>query len=249
VVKEMFKEQRTDKVLDIIRENKYVTVEYLVSRLHYSPATIRRDITYLSNLGLVKKSYGGVSIAGGKPAIIREHENIAGKVKVCKCASDFVKDGDMVFIDGATTTYFLGEYLLKKKNVTVVTTNIKLAMFLGEHKVECYVCGGRVHDSTMLSGSLVASMIEKFRFDVAFFSVGSINLQGQFAIYEQFWDFMKTAFINSKNNVLLCDSEKISDNEKMYSDNLSVFDTVVCDCKMPNSIYDKFKDIRFIVAE
>ena len=105
----MFKEQRTDKILEIIKENQYVTVDYLVNRLHYSPATIRRDITYLADLGLVKKSYGGVSITGGKPSIVREHDNISGKVKVCKFSSDFIKDGDVVFIDGATTTYFLEE--------------------------------------------------------------------------------------------------------------------------------------------
>ena len=109
----MFKEQRTDKILEIIRENQYVTVDYLVSRLHYSPATIRRDITYLADLGLVKKSYGGVSIAGGRPSIIREHDNISGKVKVCKYASNLIKDGDIVFTMGAGTITELGPMLVK----------------------------------------------------------------------------------------------------------------------------------------
>ena len=86
----MFKEQRTDRILEIIRENKYVTVEQLVNRLHYSPATIRRDVTYLANLGLVKKSYGGVSITDAKPFVIREHENITEKIKMCRFAQKWL---------------------------------------------------------------------------------------------------------------------------------------------------------------
>lgn len=245
----MFKEQRIDKILDIIRENKYVTVDVLVSRLHYSPATIRRDITYLANLGIVKKSYGGVSITAGKPSIIREHENIPNKVKVCKRALDLINDGDRIFIDGTTTTYFLGEFLIKKKNVTVFTTNLKLAIYLGEHKINCYVCGGKVHDSTMLGGPYVSDLIEKTRFDKAFFSVGTINKEGQISVAPHFWDFMKSAFRNSKSNILLCDREKLNEYSKSYYADVNAFDTVICDCEMPDVFYEKFKNTTFITAE
>ena len=244
----MFKEQRTDKILEIIRENQYVTVDYLVSRLHYSPATIRRDITYLADLGLVKKSYGGVSIAGGRPSIIREHDNISGKVKVCKYASNLIKDGDIVFIDGATTTYFLGEFLLKKKNITVVTTNLKLAIFLGERKVNCYVCSGRIHDSTMLCGAYVADLVDKFNYDAAFFSVGYMNESGQIGVFEEFWDFMKSVFNRSKTNVLLCDGTKIKEGKK-YISTVEVFDTVICDTELPNGIKKSFPAVNFIAVE
>ncbi len=245
----MFKEQRTDKILDIIRENKYVTVDYLVNRLHYSPATIRRDITYLSNLSLVKKSYGGVSISSGKPSVIREHENITGKVKVCKVASELINDGDIIFIDGTTTTYFLGEFLLRKKNLTVFTTNLKLAIFLSENKVTCYVCGGKVHDSTMLCGSFVSDLISKVKFDVAFYSVGSINKDGLICVYNDFWDFMKTALKNSSSNVLLCDSEKLKANHKIFISDIGVFNKVICDCKLPDNFYKQFKETEFITSD
>ena len=50
----MFKNERTDRIMEILKENKYTTVEKLVSELHYSPATIRRDLTYLGEIGLVR---------------------------------------------------------------------------------------------------------------------------------------------------------------------------------------------------
>ena len=42
-----------------------------------------------------------------KPLIVREHEMHHEKLKICKVASDLIKDGDFVFIDGTTTTFFL----------------------------------------------------------------------------------------------------------------------------------------------
>ncbi|MBR2870863.1 MAG: DeoR/GlpR transcriptional regulator [Clostridia bacterium] len=245
----MFKQQRTDKVLEIIRENKYATVDFLVSKLHYSPATIRRDITYLADLGLVKKSYGGVSITGNRPSIIREHENISAKISLCKTASDLIKDGDTLFIDGTTTTYFLGEHILNKKDITVVTTNLKLATFLGNHKVNCYVCGGQVHDVTMLLGPFVCDMINKFKFDIAFFSVGTINSNGQICLFSPFWDFMKCAISRSSRNVLLCDKEKLTEDRNIYLTDIGAFDTVICDFKPSKTFYTNFEKTQFIISE
>ena len=245
----MFKEQRTDKVLEIIRERKYVNVETLVSLLHYSPATIRRDITYLANLGFVRKSYGGVSIINSKPVIVREHERIAEKVEICKKASELINDGDYIFIDGTTTTYFLGETLLNKKNVTVVTTNLKLAMFLGEHKINCYVCSGQVWDSEFLCGEFVSDLIDKMNFDCAFFSVGAVSEDGRFSINEKFLGFMKTAKSRSKKSVLLCDSNKIGLEVKKYFGKLNFFDIVICDEQISESITKNFTETQFIVSK
>lgn len=245
----MFKEQRTDRILEIIRENKYVTVEQLVNRLHYSPATIRRDITYLANLGLVKKSYGGVSITNAKPFVIREHENITEKIKMCRFAQKMVNDGDTVFIDGTTTTYFLGEALLNKKNITVVTTNIKLATFLGEHKVNCIVCGGKIYDGIMLGGALTNEIINKMRFDIAFFAVGAVDSDGQFSVSENYWIFMLTAKARAKKSVLLNDKHKFNENLKLCVGDLSFFDSVICDGEFPKGLEKKFLDTDFIVAE
>lgn len=245
----MIKNERIDKVLEIIREQKYVTVENLVGKLHYSPATIRRDLTHLEKLGLIKKSYGGVSISSGHPAVVREHENTLEKVRICKRASEFIKDGDVIFIDGTTTTYFLGERILRKKNVVVCTTNMKLATYLCENGVTCYVCGGKVYDGIMLGGAYVCEMIEKFNFDLAFFSVGAVSAEGLVGHTEAYWDFTKTAIRKSKHSILLCDSEKLQKNASMYIGNVGVFNTVISDRNMSKQIVEKYKDVDFIVAK
>jgi DeoR family myo-inositol catabolism operon transcriptional repressor len=245
----MIKNERIDKVLEIIREEKYITVEKLVNKLHYSPATIRRDLTQLEKLGLVKKSYGGVSVASGQPAIVREHENTLEKIRICKFASDFIKDGDVVFVDGTTTTYFLGERILKKKDVIVCTANMKLASYLCENSVPCYVCGGMVFDGIMLGGAHSCDIIEKFNFDVAFFSPGAVSEEGLVSHSENYWGYTKTVMRRSKQNILLCDNKKTQKTTKMYIGNVGMFDIVVSDDVMPKQMKDKYENTKFLVAK
>lgn len=245
----MIKNERIDKVLEIVREEKFVTVENLVKKLHYSPATIRRDLTYLADMGFVKKSYGGVSVALGQPAVVREHENTLEKIRVCKCASELIKDGDVVFVDGTTTTYFLGERIIKKKGVVVLTNNLKLASFLFEHGVECYVTGGKVYDGIMLGGTHAVDTIVKFNIDVAFFSVGALSKEGLIAHSEFYWDLTKTAIRNSKKSVLLCDKEKFNKKVSRYIADVGTYDVVITDEPLSKEIKSKFKDTEFIVAK
>ncbi|MBQ3493520.1 MAG: DeoR/GlpR transcriptional regulator [Clostridia bacterium] len=245
----MIKNERIDRVLEIVREEKYITVEKLVNKLHYSPATIRRDLTYLAELGLIKKSYGGVSFSTGRPALVREHENTLEKITICKRASEMINDGDYVFIDGTTTTYFLGEKIIKKKDVTVCTANLKLASFLCEHGVNCYVCGGKVYDAIMTGGSYVSDMIEKFNFNVAFFAVSSVSKEGYVAHSEEYWDYIKTAIRNSEKSVLLCDSDKLKMKSNRYIGDIGIFDIMITNQDVSKELKNKFENVEFITAK
>ena len=59
----MSQKLRQDQILAILAKRSYVTVRYLTDQLHYSSATINRDLNKMEALGLVKRSYGGVEAA------------------------------------------------------------------------------------------------------------------------------------------------------------------------------------------
>ena len=59
----MSQKLRHDQIRDILEKRGYVTVRYLVDTLHYSSATINRDLNKMQTLGLVKRTYGGVEAA------------------------------------------------------------------------------------------------------------------------------------------------------------------------------------------
>ena len=116
----MYQQERMDEIIKILKENHYVTVDYLVEKIRYSPASIRRDLTLLEKQGMVIRSYGGVSLgnANTSPFRFRQHSMKLAKNAIAKKAAALVKENDTVFVDGSSTTQYMGRYLLEKKNIT-----------------------------------------------------------------------------------------------------------------------------------
>ena len=125
----MYQSERMDEILKILKKYHYVTVDYLVEQIRYSPASIRRDLTMLEKKGLVKRSYGGVEIKSDTsiPFIFRQHSMKLAKNSIAGRAAELVRDNDTVFIDGSTSAQYLGHFLVNKKNITVITNNMLLA--------------------------------------------------------------------------------------------------------------------------
>ncbi|MBV4425736.1 DeoR family transcriptional regulator [Clostridium tyrobutyricum] len=71
-----------------------------------SQNTIRRDIHELVKSGTIKKVYGGVSdnLNLLVPFNERKITSRTTKTLIAKTASEFINDGDIIFIDSSTTT-------------------------------------------------------------------------------------------------------------------------------------------------
>jgi DeoR/GlpR family transcriptional regulator of sugar metabolism len=154
----MYQQERMDCIMKILYKFHYATVEYLVAEMHYSPASIRRDLTLLEKQGLVTRSYGGVTLkdANASPFRFRQHSMKVVKNAICKKAAMLVKENDVVFLDGSSTIQYMGHFLHNKKGITVITCNMLLANFLSEHGVDTYCTGGRVVEYPgILGGQIV----------------------------------------------------------------------------------------------
>ena len=246
----MMKYERADRITEILQRCKYATVEQLVKELHYSPATIRRDITYLESIGMVKKSYGGVCINEiSKPVIIREHENMDAKIRICKAAEALIQPHDAVFIDGSTTTYFMSEFLDPQKEMVVTTSNLKLAFQLEEKGIECYVTGGKVVDTNMLTGTYAVDTVSKMNFDICFFSAEGISEEGTVCDKgELFADLRRTVIKRSRRAVCLCDSKKLGASSFLHLVGLEELDCVISDGEFPGIWTERFGDTKFVTA-
>ena len=89
----MYQSERMDEIMKIVKKNHYVTVDYLVKEIKYSPASIRRDLTVLEKQGLVTRSYGGVTFkdANNSPFKFRQHSMKTAKHAIAAKAATLVK--------------------------------------------------------------------------------------------------------------------------------------------------------------
>lgn len=246
----MYKKERLEQILKTVKENGgYVTVKFLVSELHYSNATINRDLNVLENQKKIIRSYGGVELSGFIGALLpfRYHKMRGEKLKIAKKASEFVKDGDTIFIDGSTTAEYMKEFIKDKKDLTVITNNMVLAMYLSDFGVKVVCLGGQIVEKpSMLDGVETIENASKYYADKMFFSVASITDEGLVGTGETYYLLHKTMAKNSKEVYYLVDGEKVNRPTKRFLFDLNEVQTVISDYEFKEEMKTKYPQTSFI---
>jgi len=169
----VYQKERIDTILGILRENGYVNVKYLCDKIGYSKATINRDLNLMAKQKLIIRIYGGVELVEKQdiPLVFRYHKMKKAKKRICKAAAELVKDGDVIFIDPSSTTEYMAPYLVDKKNITVITSNIALVAYLSDFSEIKTIClGGEiVEPPSMLGGDLCVKNALEYKAEILFF--------------------------------------------------------------------------------
>ncbi len=248
----MYQKERLDKILKIVEDNGYVTVKYLVSVLHYSNATINRDLNALEEQGLIKRSYGGVEMVetADMKLPFRYHKMHMEKVKLAQAAAELVQDGDTVFIDAATTTEYIADFLLEKKDITVITNNLAIVMRLAEHNINVICLGGKVYESpNMLDGLDTVENTMKYHADKLFFATSFVSeKEGWIGENDGYFLLHQAMAKNSDKVYYLADHEKFNrtaGSRRKLMD-FSALAGIISDKDFDESVKKKYKSVEFI---
>lgn len=240
---------RQEAILDILKKQGYVPVKYLVDVLHYSNATINRDLNLLKEKGLVKRTYGGVSLSGkGQHPTITMRQHLMKKEKrlICKAAAEQVCDGDIIFIDGSTTAQYIAPYLIDRKDITVITNNISIVEYLSGHAINVICLGGQVLEPPcMLCSSETVEFASRFVAHKMFFSTGRFTPEG--VVDSCAYDLLRLTMMNHADKVYyLADHHKVSPSIRKIFCDFSKIDTVISDYCFPESTKNAYPKTTFI---
>lgn len=245
----MYQNERLEKIMEILNKYSYVTVKYLTYHLDYSTATINRDLNLLESKKLVKRSYGGVEIMKSKtaPLLFRYTKMAKKKNNIAKKAAEFVSDGDVVFIDGSTTTEAMGKYLIEKKDITVITNNMALVLFLNEHNVDAINLGGRIIEPPyILGGTVTEENAIKHRADKMFFSSSGMTPSGEISAESEYETLRRIMHTNSSESYYLVDSEKVLDSIKKVLFTPKEISGIISDYGVDDSVKKRYPQTKFI---
>ena len=245
----MYQKERLDNIVQLVKQYGYVTVKYLVSALHYSNATINRDLNVLVAQKKLRRSYGGVEYIENKGIALpfRYHFMHAEKLKIAKKAAELIQEGDTVFIDSSTTTECMAEFLAEKKDVTVITNNMALVLHLSEYGIQTVCLGGKiVEPPCMLGGEDTVENAMKYQVDKLFFSTGYVSKDGR--IGTGAYHLLHTVMAkNAKEVYYLFDHEKLKEsksNERILFD-FSKVKGVISDYAFEEKMKRKYPDTQF----
>ena len=173
--------QRKQYLLRILAQTGQVIAKAVSRELGLSEDTIRRDLRELASEGRLQRVHGGALPAS--PAVVNfaGRQQLAGDAKVAigRAAAAMVRTGQIVILDGGTTTLQLAKHLPPDLKATVVTHSPTIAVQLVEHpSVEVVVIGGRLFKHSVVAvGSAAAEAISRIRADVYFMGVTGIHPQ------------------------------------------------------------------------
>lgn len=213
----LLSEPRRRRILEWIQEEGSARVRDLAAAFQVSEATIRQDLERLEQDGQITREHGGAflnTVPAQVGAMTLHHqENMEQKRRIGALAATLVEDGETIILDAGTTTTEIALRLVTRRNLTVITNALNIAIILGAVPGNAvHMPGGQFKAPTLsLSGD---KSVEYFRNIFAaklFLATAGVALDTGLT-YPSFADLqLKEAMIKAASRVyLVADSTKIN---------------------------------------
>ncbi len=240
---------RHQRIIELVSESGFVSIEELAVKFEVTPQTIRRDINKLSAQGLLKRFHGGASVSSSVRNIAyqtRKSLYFEEKVRIAEFTADFIPDDASVFINIGTTTEEVARALAKKrKGLKVITNNLNVASILGiNENFEVIIAGGMVRSKDFgITGEATVEFIKQFKVDIGIIGVSGIDSDGSLLDFDYHEvRVAKTIIANSRRIFLITDSSKFGRNAMVRLGELSDIDAIFTDSKPPKEYSQAIAD-------
>ena len=171
-------------ILEIVRSSGTIRVEALAERFHVAVQTVRRDLTRLSDEGLLSRYHGGVQRADSTTENIayrqRQALHRAAKQRIARAVAQAVPEGCSLSLNIGTTIEAIAAELLHHRGLRVITNNLNVAAILADNPhCEVIVAGGivRARDRAIV-GEAALKFISQFKVDIGLIGISSIEPDG-----------------------------------------------------------------------
>jgi len=230
----MLASQRKQQILQILAEKKQVLSSELSQRFGLSEDSIRRDLRELAAEGLVQRVHGGALpvSAALAPFEVRKSVQINSKRAVAKRAVSLIQPGQVVLIDGGTTTEEMITFLPPDLAITVVTHSPSIAVRLVSHpSVEVILIGGALFKHSVVTmGASVLEAISRINADLFFMGVTGVHKTAGFTTGNYEEAGIKRALSGrAAETVVMASQEKINSASPFAIGDLALAGTLVVD--------------------
>ena len=234
----MYAEERQQAIIDLVNRRGRMSVSDLSQQFSVTTETVRRDLSALEGMRLVRRVHGG-AIAADAITVIeaglsdRDQSSPVEKDRIAAAAVDQLPPGEAtVLIDAGSTTMRLAGLLTTDRRLTVVTHSVPIALRLAaQPSLEVHLLPGRVRRTTLAAvGTETVAALDGIRAEVAFIGTNGISEQYGLSTPDRAEAAAKTAIIASARRVVvLADSSKIGVERTVRFAKLSEVDALVTD--------------------
>lgn len=253
----MIADLRRAKILDWIREEGSARVRDLSRAFDVSEVTIRQDLERLEADGHVEKVHGGAFLKTVPQQVramsLEHHENMDAKRRIGRAAAQLVQDGETIILDSGSTTTEVAANLVDRRDLTVVTNGLNIALMLGAlPSMSVHLPGGHFKAPTLsLSGERSAAYFKGLFCKRLFLATAAVSIE-EGLTFPSLADLpVKRAMIESAERVcLVADSSKFGKRSFSSLGPVSMVHTIITDDVIASDDVARFQDlgIEVIIA-
>lgn len=234
----MYAEERQQAMAQAITQHGRVSVADLAEEFSVTTETVRRDLSALERIGLIRRVHGG-AVPASTLAVIesglteRDLANTAAKDLIAAAAVSLLPPpGSMVIIDAGSTTARLAALLPRDHRLTVVTHAVPVAARLaGLPQIDLFLLPGKVRPTTQAAvGADTVAALADLRADVSFGATNGLSTSHGLTTPDREEAATKRAIVAAgRRTVVLCDSSKIGVESSLRFASISDIDVLVTD--------------------
>ncbi len=244
----MYPPERHSVILTTARAAGRVEVQALAGDLDVTPETVRRDLTALERMGLLRRVHGGavpVERLDHEPALAQRQQVLAAeKDRIARAALDELPAGGSVLIDAGSTTVRLAELLPADRELTVVTHALPVATALAAlPRVTLHLVGGTVRPRTLAAvGAWAERALADVRVDVAFLGTNGVSVEHGLSTPDLAEATVKRALVAAARRVVvLADRTKVGRTGLAVVAPLAAVDALVTDSGVDPGLADEIE--------
>ena len=215
----MIPELRKELILSILNKDGVLYTQEIMKNCNVSEITVRRDLSELEAKGLLIRTHGGAVKSKATEMLftydLKINQNRGNKEVICQLAAQYIKEGDVIFIDCGTTLSLITKFITGFNRLTVITTSLPVISELIKFpNIRLSLIGGEVDiERQAIYGSVAENNIGMYHANKAFIGADGLSLKKGLSSYDEKEGFISWQMIeNSEEVFLLCDSSKIEKN-------------------------------------
>jgi DeoR family fructose operon transcriptional repressor len=225
---------RHQVILESLRARGQVSANGLAEHLGVTHETVRKDLLFLQERGLLRRVHGGavpVESLACEPHVGARTTYASEKARIAAAAQQFIPETGAVLLDSGTTTAALAEVFPPSPRVLAITNSLPIALTLLPRAGDVAMLGGRVRPETQATVDQWAlQYLGSIRADVAFLGTNAFSVEHGLATPNQAEAAVKGALVRSARlRVLLADHSKFGRESVFQYAALTDVDVLVTD--------------------
>lgn len=234
--------ERLNDMEQYILKQGTISLDDLASHYQVSVNTIRRDLNEVIGRGRVRKVYGGVSAmteTAPLPMSVRSAKNRDAKQEIGRLASEFVHDGDTIFLDSGSTVLCMMPYLAQKHKITVITHSLSVMYEASKYQgIQMIALGGLYnHTTSSFVGISTLEALSSIATNTIFMAATGVSLERGLTNTTYFEAEIKRQVVHCSDKVILmADHSKFDYSSTITFYNFEDLYAVVTD-RMPSQEY------------